>query len=114
MTGFNTQVGDGLYRIQIETNNQDAYKIIQSVARAYVDAEQNKNTVNKSGWISVEDRLPDYWIPVLVCMRHRHTPNDGYRDMRIIVRSKEYGWARLEKHYEITHWMNLPEPPKEE
>ena len=40
MTGFNTQAGGGVYRIQIETDSQRAYNVIQEVARAFVDLEQ--------------------------------------------------------------------------
>ena len=65
-------------------------------------------------WISVNDALPAYWVPVIVYMRHRYTPDDGWSNIRIIMRSEEYGWARLEKHYEITHWMHLPTPPTKE
>lgn len=39
MTGFNTQVGGGMYLIQIETDRKEAYDEIQLVARSYVDAE---------------------------------------------------------------------------
>lgn len=39
MTGFNTQVGGGLYRIQIETDRKEVYYEIQRVAREFVDAE---------------------------------------------------------------------------
>ena len=40
MTGFNTQVGFGLYRIQIETDRVEVYKAIQKLAREFVDSEQ--------------------------------------------------------------------------
>lgn len=92
----------------------------------YTFAECTKNQLEKDAlqyiaqleakvprWISVEERLPEYWMPVIVFMRHRYTPDDGYSNMRIIMRSEEYGWARLDKHYEITHWMPMPEPPVE-
>lgn len=49
MTGFNTQVGGGLYRIQIETDRKEVYDEIQRVAREFVDSEKvvvskNENT----------------------------------------------------------------------
>lgn len=42
VTGFNTQVGGGLYRIQIETDRKEVYDEIQRVARSFVDSEPQK------------------------------------------------------------------------
>ena len=49
MTGFNTQVGGGFYRIQIETDRSEVFNVIQDMARAFIDTEQmNKVVVSKS------------------------------------------------------------------
>ena len=49
MTGFNTQVGGGLYRIQIETDRSEVFNVIQDMARAFIDTEQmNKVVVSKN------------------------------------------------------------------
>lgn len=49
MTGFNTQVGGGLYRIQIETDRSEVFNVIQDMARAFIDTEQmNKVAVSKN------------------------------------------------------------------
>ena len=45
MTGFNTQVGSGLYRIQIETDRVEVYNAIQNLARKFVDAEKPRQVV---------------------------------------------------------------------
>ena len=42
MTGFNSQVGGGIFRIQFETDNQRAHKVVESVIQAFVDLEQVK------------------------------------------------------------------------
>ena len=42
MTGFNTQVGGGLYRIQIETDRPEVFNVIQDMARAFVDTERTQ------------------------------------------------------------------------
>lgn len=39
MIGFDTQVGDGMYHIQFETDNKKAYMAVQSLARQLVDYE---------------------------------------------------------------------------
>jgi len=61
-------------------------------------------------WISVTDRLPDFGTPVLVCrkvVRGRPSVEFGARDVN--------GWWRVygTRCKSVTHWMPLPEPPKE-
>ena len=58
-------------------------------------------------WISVNDRLPERMQPVIVC-RDNGKVEQGYRDVGDWW--KVYG-TRTKK---VTHWMPLPEPPKEE
>lgn len=36
-TGFNTQVGNGEYRLQFETDNKECYLLMQEMARRCVD-----------------------------------------------------------------------------
>lgn len=55
-------------------------------------------------WISVNDKLPDGFKPVIVCALRIE---QGYWDVN--------GWwmiyvARVKR---VTHWMPFPEPPKE-
>ena len=35
MTGYNSQVGGGMYRIQMETNRHEVYDCVQSVIRSF-------------------------------------------------------------------------------
>ena len=42
-TGFNTQVGNGEYRLQFETDNREYYLLMQSTARRCVDGAQAAN-----------------------------------------------------------------------
>lgn len=72
------------------------------------------------GWISVKDRLPENNVRVLVCS------NNGDKDSAIAIThytQKKYGfniegwnepWQYFFYNHDITHWMPLPEPPKEE
>ena len=74
-------------------------------------------------WISVEDRLPQERGRYLVMLK---TDGDiGYEVHDHLIRILHFGsdgW-RLPRHYpewihdaltqEVTHWMPLPEPPKE-
>lgn len=54
-------------------------------------------------WISVKDRLPEPTYCVLV------VTDDGYIEVDALGNDGEWmGYC------DITHWMPLPEPPKEE
>ena len=54
-TGFNTQVGNGEYRLQFETNNKEYYLLMQSTARRCVDGARMTNAdvapVQHGRWI---------------------------------------------------------------
>jgi len=60
-----------------------------------------------SKWISVEDRLPEQIVAVLLVV---------YGNIRIGFYDGQYyryGEVKYLKH-EVTHWTPLPKPPKEE
>ena len=62
--------------------------------------------VLRNQWISVKDRLPNAFEPVIVC-REGGKVEQGYKD--VCDWWKVYG-TRTKK---VTHWMPLPEPPEE-
>lgn len=79
--------------------------------------------VNK--WISVKDRLPDkpteYFGKVYICATTATGDSKGVIPLRYCLkrrRGKEYiEWRTLYDRlagWTVTHWMPLPEPPKEE
>lgn len=61
-------------------------------------------------WISVEERLPEKG-DVVLAMWHGEMEFARYAPHRL-------GWYNLATRYDspnaVTHWMPLPEPPKEE
>ncbi len=59
----------------------------------------------QSGWISVDERLPEFDERVLVCLdsKRSYTKIDTDR----IVRGRGVRWGN-----DITHWQPLPEAPK--
>ena len=69
-------------------------------------------------WISVKDRLPEKLSLVLVwsntslfpTIAHRMEKNDWYYHA---VGGGKFS-LKTEPHIKITHWMPLPEPPKNE
>ena len=69
------------------------------------------DALERSGWISVKDRLPERYIPVLTCRAHQPSGKVvelGFLD--ISKRWKIYGTRIVS----VTHWMPLPEPPEED
>ncbi len=63
-------------------------------------------TVEMPGWISVQDRLPEKNVPVLVYEKHGYVYVDRLE--------AECAWQiAITPSIVITHWMPLPEPPEE-
>jgi hypothetical protein len=69
-------------------------------------------------WIPVTERLPEAWRRVIVCAKH-----DGGLSVWDSARWSGKRWEKeMEVCYDywveidepVTHWMPLPEPPKEE
>lgn len=70
------------------------------------------NGVTVQEWISVKDRLPEAGEYV-VCIAKR---NPFSMFMPMVARIKKNGWVNpITEQYisEVTHWIPLPEPPKE-
>ena len=80
---------------------------------------------NDAGWISVKDRLPEKQTPVLVYVPPYSDEDEeyiGHVAMSYYTHSARGGyWAGTDGNiygaigivHEPTHWMPLPEPPKE-
>ena len=78
-----------------------------------------KDTDVHSKWISVEDRLPNNEKPVLVYygfMRNKNA-STGLRytgTLSYFCFDHKPHWQHESTGLVVTHWMPLPEPPKEE
>ena len=76
---------------------------------------------NAPKWLSVKDRLPNVDEKVIVFAIGKYDGFIGdtvYAMSMILDRPSGKRWAvpwqYFDVDYEITHWMRLPEPPKEE
>lgn len=126
MNGFNTQTGEGVYRLQFETDNKSNFESMQALARMCVDGKEP--VIRYSGedektlirWISVEERLPEDDTNVLVYAI-------GNNEESVVAMTsythRMYGydiegwrspWQYFTYEYKITHWMPLPKEPMEE
>ena len=73
--------------------------------KEHKEATMNNNALaDASGWISVKDRLPEPKEKAICLNRHG--------DMMIGTYT-EWGWMFPCYYDKPTHWMSLPEPPKE-
>lgn len=78
-----------------------------------------------SPWHRVENELPNEYDTVIVCGRMKY---DHEKDYEVFVDAAEYGpfdyahdrwvtwndWYEGQEEFKITHWMPLPDPPKED
>ncbi len=62
----------------------------------------------ESGWISVKDRLPEDYQRVL-CLFESGTMEVSFR-----ASVKGFCYEGFKQTGKVTHWIPLPEPPKEE
>lgn len=71
-------------------------------------------TINeKYGWVSVEERLPELNTPVIGW--YKDNPFSKYCPEIVSWNGKGWLFVYAERYVTtVTHWMPLPEPPKEE
>jgi hypothetical protein len=70
------------------------------------------NGVRISPWISVEDRLPDNEVAVIAYCKEDDHSWYAFRGSGLWWRPGER--LSIKIFGTVTHWMPLPEPPKEE
>lgn len=70
---------------------------------------EEKKAKTKPDWISVKERLPERFEPVLVCREKNGSPyvEQGHKDVG------EWWKVYGTRTKQVTHWMPLPEPPEE-
>ena len=69
------------------------------------------NGVTVQEWISVDDRLPEEKVNCIVHYKHAYCDNDDYWAIGMCFYDGEK--FQLAPAYKVTHWMPMPEPPKE-
>ena len=95
-------------RFQGEAEFDEILKNIALRLAAYEDTGLTPEEVQQMRWIPVEERLPEPTEnPVLV---------HDYSGVSVAWHSKTMGWVYKTglPCVDVTHWMPLPQPPKEE
>jgi len=65
-------------------------------------------------WISVEERLPEKHVEVLICTEDYGKNELGFANIAVWDGSEWIEtWNRKESIPYVSHWMPLPAPPKE-
>lgn len=98
---------------------------VHQLSRAAADLLEQD--AEKTSWISVKDRLPDEDAAYMVFYHEwsngEFLPKYDERYVKIIKFFRGFGWifpvcvnekCENDTNREVTHWMLLPEPPKEE
>ena len=98
----------------------------EDAADAVLDVCHNTPDIERSGWVSVKDRLPDDEQEVLVIAHgwdgrlvyvgsHKRVEAQKSWLTGITNKSSEWslwGWSYLKEPI-VTHWLPMPEPPEE-
>ena len=80
------------------------------MAIAALREQEGKDTNAPTKWVSVTERLPDEAVRVLVRLDGNKPPiGEPRMDTDRVVDGRWVRWFDL-----VTHWMYLPEAPKEE
>jgi hypothetical protein len=80
-----------------------------AIAKALMEKGVSVATDNNVGskWIPVSEQLPEQYESVIVWTSDREIGEAEYD-------GKQFYWTSDENYTNATHWMPLPEPPKEE
>ena len=70
-----------------------------------------ENGVTVQEWVSVDERLPEEKVDCIVHYKHAYCNNDGYWAIGFCFYDGEK--FRIDLAYKVTHWMPIPQPPKE-
>lgn len=81
-----------------------------SVLHDEISLLDNLLKAQEPGWISVKDRLPEKPGRYLVCAK------EGERETHRTIApfQRAFHLTGRMAYWKVTHWMPLPEPPKEE
>ena len=97
-----------------------AYNSIEMLLYKYKMSLNEIEELQKPQWISVEKRLPDFEGAVLcMCKSHIRKGGKEIRYQTIMYFDEDVQWFSdvndiFATKDAVTHWMPLPEPPKEE
>ena len=107
------------FTVQVDSNTDCFCVTSDDIAslNVHIDIDAVRRAVNDvpavSGWVSVKDRLPDK-EGQYICWFGKNTLIKGAAIATYLEELKAFGsFESLKTYPNVTHWMPLPEPPKE-
>lgn len=94
-----------------ENQMDERYPTIEQIRNTEVAARLIAYGVTVQEWISVKEHLPQEKVDCIVHYKHAYCDNDDYWAIGICFYDGEK--FQINPAYKVTHWMPLPEPPKE-
>lgn len=112
-SSFNTQVGNGEYRLQFETDSKEHYQFMQKAARMCID--DKLPSIDTQRWIPASEP-PKEWLDdkaghVIDYLAYSQAEGAIYLANWY---KPAQGWLVDGESVAISHWMPLPEPPEED
>ena len=99
-------------RIDELESQQDTINSIAVHAQAQKIEELKARVDALETWVSVKDRMPEPGQRVIIFGKRSYQPK-GFMRVTLIDGYGAWSGERYpEGHNEVTHWMNVPEPPK--
>lgn len=97
------------------SNSRDLY-IADAIEKLVLKLDKANNSgVKTNNWIPVTERLPKLHEEVLVCNEDYGLSELGFAMVAVWDGANWVEtWNKKDAIHYITHWMPLPEPPKEE
>ena len=101
------EVIDKLAKLVLESRSKTVGGIMYPSLSTEIAEYLVKNEVTIPEWVSVDERLPEESLNSVLGW-------DGYRERCVFVQYYKGEWI-LGNHesVKVTHWMPLPQPPKE-
>lgn len=107
------------FTVQADSNTDYFCGTIDDIVslNVHIDIDAVRRAVNDvpavSGWVSVKDRLPDK-EGQYICWFGKNTVIKGAAIATYLEEWKAFGsFESLKTYPNVTHWMPMPEPPKE-
>ena len=113
---------EAVYLPEKFSKNAELLDVLMKAAEAIEELSRDLGNMNEANialygalpkWIPVTEALPEYGEKCLVLFK-LISHNDFHISTSYCYVQKEGFWSDCGRDYKATHWMPLPEPPKEE
>ena len=95
--------------------SQDALAYIQQLERRICELTEKVAQLEAAQpkWISVDERIPDVGEKVMICGAKNGMQVGAFRGLLNPGNIRKWWWWKKNTILEVTHWMPIPQMPKE-